>query len=182
MHRISFGKTILISDRDEDSSSDIDPHPSTTFRIDVLRIHEDAAREIQKLIESRGQAASDDHVKRTFEVVGITGQPRRKLPSYFSSFRRTFKLLLPLSMIRTASGASIPPTAPIIDPSDPSSAGPSAGDIISAVSVAVVGTVIWHCVKGSPNRRPYLVISLLVSGWIYSMVLNHSSGLLPIAR
>lgn len=105
-----------------------------------------------------------------------------KISSYSPNLCSMFRRMLPLSFIDIAKGASIPSTAPAIDPLNPSSGGPSAGDIISAVSVAVVGTVIWHCVKESPNRRPYLIISLLVSGWIYSMVLNHNSGLWPISR
>ncbi|KAF8847413.1 hypothetical protein BDZ45DRAFT_329744 [Acephala macrosclerotiorum] len=90
---------------------------------------------------------------------------------------------LPLSLIRHANGATIPSAAPTIPilPDPVSSSGPSVGEAISALLIAIVGIVVWHCVKHSPKRRPYLIISLLIVAWIYSTVVANGGGMWPIS-
>jgi hypothetical protein len=90
-------------------------------------------------------------------------------------------LMVPLCLLPTADAATLNPTPLTVDPATSSSSA-SVWDIISAVMIGVVGAVVWHSVKRSPNRRPYLVTSLVIAAWMYSMVLRDGAGMWPVSR
>jgi hypothetical protein len=58
---------------------------------EILKLPDDAQWEIQKLIESRQNASSNEHTKRSWEVVAFQARPRRQISPSVSGDKKWWK-------------------------------------------------------------------------------------------